>query len=1651
MTGFEQLIKGGESGDAAIVPGKPDASHLIAEITPNADGQAEMPKGKPALSSVEIDLIKRWIAEGAQNDSPAGAETRFDQDNPPIYTRPPIITSLAYSPDGSLLAVAGFHEVLLHKADGSGLVARLIGVSERIEKVAFSVDGQRLAVAGGKPARMGELQIWNLYNQPAEGQEKALSPQLALSIPVTYDTLYGASWSPDGKIVAVGCSDNIVRGFSAETGEQVFFNGAHDDWPLDTVFSTDGAKIVSVGRDMATKLYDVSTQRFIDNVTSITPAALKGGISAVKRHPERNDVLVGGSDGTPRIYRMERITNRVIGDDANLIRRFPSMTGRIYGVDFAPDGKSVVCGSSLDGKGYIAFFSAEYDPNMPDDIKGIVQKVVTTQSQEEKDKLEAYVTAGVKEIAKAEIPGGVFALAYAPDGQTVAVAGPSGTVRLINPADATVRQEFVPVTVTPAVETNALVHNPEHAEAGDGVVAPEQLPSGTTVVGLAVTPQSVQLNGLHSYAQVLVAVTLSTGDIVDGTRIAKLSLTGDAVALSSRGRLTALKDGSAELTVTLGDQSTKVPVSVAGLSTPQPVSFIRDVNPVLSRMGCNQGTCHGSKNGKNGFKLSLRGYDPIFDVRSFTDDVKSRRTNVASARDSLMLLKATSAVPHVGGKVTTQGHPNYEIIRQWIAEGAVLDMNVPRVDSITIEPKNPVVQNIGARQQMRVVATYTDGSVRDVTGEAFIESGNTECAEINRASIVTAIRRGESALLARFEGRYAATTITVMGNREGFVWQDPEVYNDIDRLVASKWQRMKIQPSGICTDEEFIRRVYLDLTGLPPTADNVREFLADQSPARQKREALVDKLVGSDAFIDYWTNKWADLLDVNGKYLGREGATLYRSWIRERIASNMPYDQFCREILSATGSNKTNPPASYYKILRDPDMIMENTTHLFLAVRFNCNKCHDHPFERWTQDQYYETAAYFSRIGLDRDPENKDGNIGGTAVEGAKPLWEVVIDKPEGEIKHDRTGEVTAPLVPYDREIPVPTDVSRREQLVDWIVSPENDYFARSYANRVWGYIMGVGLIEPLDDIRAGNPPTNPELMEYLTQHFVNSGFDVRDLMKMICKSRTYQLAVGANDWNIDDAQNYSHARPKRLPAEVLYDAVYTVTGAKMNIPGVPPGTRAAALPDVAVELGDNFLANLGRPVRESACECERSHDLQLGPVMALMNGPTVSEAISQGDNGIAKLVAEQPDDTAVINELFMRILNRPAQPAEVQAALNLMQALPPEHEKLEQDLTAYRAEIAPVLQLKEAKREQAISAAQQAHDAHWETIKVQEEAAAKAHADKLASAQKGFDEYAATIPEKITAWEAGLSSGETAWSVLVPGKMTASTKAKLTREEDNSIFVTGPNNRVGNYEVTTETNVQGITGIKLQIFSDSRLPGNGPGRAPNGNFVLTEFTVEAWPKGKPDEKQTLVLQNAQADYSQDGYNVTTAIDGNRDATNNGWATHPDTGKNRVATFELKEPLKLEGDIVLHFTLDQQFQGKDHTIGRFRLSVTAAPTPLNFGIPENILEIVKVAAADRNDDQKKAITEYFQQMDSQFKDLQKALEEAKKPRTEDAKLVELRKVLDEVKQPLPVDPKLARLERAVQLSAEQLKNARLTTAQDLAWALINSPAFLFNR
>lgn len=1656
ITDFERLLRPGDGGEQPIVPGKPEASFLVKQISP-VNGEAEMPKGKSPLHDFEIKLICRWIAEGATDDTPAGTHPDYDMEHPPVYSRLPVVTSLDYSPDGNVLAIAGFHEVLLHRADGSGLAGRLVGLSERLESVRFSPDGKQLAVAGGQPGRLGEVQVWDV--------EKL---KLLMSVPIGYDTVYGASWSPDGTMISLGCPDNTLRAIDAKTGRQVLQQGSHSDWVLDTVFSTNGSHVISVGRDMSAKLTETASQRFIDNITSITPGALRGGLQSVARHPTRDEILVGGADGVPQIYRMFRETARRIGDNANLIRRFPAMEGRVFSVAYSSDGNRIAAGASLDAHGAVNIYSAAFDSTIPTNLVQILEKVVSSQTAEEKDAVEKYVTGDVKLVASAAFPdASIYAVRFSPDGTRVAASGSDGMVRLIDTETGSVLHQFAvaPLSEGEAAITDGTSGKRSHLQtlsATDGIGgqdgAPqsnqnaEALPDGAEVASLEVEPSSIQIASRNDHVQLIVFAKLKSGDVADVTRRASYQIDENLGAISRQGRFTAKNGGAGSLAISFSGKSLTVPVEVAELRNVFDADYVRDLSPILSKAGCNAGTCHGARDGRNGFKLSLRGYDPIFDVRAFADDHAARRVNLASPDDSLMLLKATGEVPHEGGQRMTRDSEYYAIVRQWIVGGAKLAADAARVARIEIFPMNPVVQALGALQQMRVVATYADGDKRDVTSEAFVSTGNADVAITDESGLVTTLRRGEAPILARYEGAYTATTVTVMGDRTGFVWKEQAANNQIDEWVAAKWKRMRILPSDLCTDAEFIRRVTLDLIGLPPSSKEVRAFMEDSRGSQIKRDALIERLMASPDFVDHWTSKWADLLQVNRKFLGVEGAELFQDWIRQEIRDNTPYDQFVREILTATGSNREHPAASYFKVLRAPEETMENTTHLFLGTRFNCNKCHDHPFERWTQDQYYSMSAFFARVDFKKDPASGDRRIGGTAVEGAKPMFEIVMDGDKGEVTHLRTGKVAPPEFPFPVKYESPgSEATRRERLVAWMTSPDNRYFALSYVNRLWGYLMGVGLIEPLDDIRAGNPPSNPELLNYLTGEFVDSGFNTRRILRLICQSRAYQLSVGTHKWNEDDKINYSHATARRLPAEVLLDAVYRVTGSSPHFPGARPGIRAAQLIDSAIDVPSGFLANLGRPPRESACECERSNDIQLGSVMSLLSGPAVSGAVDDPNNEIARMARSELDNSELIGEIFLKILNRPAAPDEIESALAILNTIRGEHDQLSEELIRAEEAWKVAFQKRNEERLAEISEAEGELSAYLMERAPETAALERKRQEVIAAAQHQVDEYEPTLLAKLSDWERALSSERfgTVWHPIQIKEFRGTGSVQLEKLPDDSIRSSGAEGELPDYIVTAETALRNITGIKLDVLTDDRLPAFGPGFK-DGNFFLSEFAVESGEKTEGAKLEKAKIKEAQADFVAEKYDLKHVFDGIAEqGRGEGWTIGGEVGRPHWAAFAFEKPIDGSSGSTLRARLQHRYQAP-YEIGRFRLWVTTSAEPTREGLPANVVSALKISAPLRTPDQVELLIGYYRGTDSELRKREQALALARKPVSEDSKRIELEAKLARASRPVSTDPALVQLRQDVALSRKQMENPRLTGAQDLAWALINTPAFLFN-
>jgi len=1054
--------------------------------------------------------------------------------------------------------------------------------------------------------------------------------------------------------------------------------------------------------------------------------------------------------------------------------------------------------------------------------------------------------------------------------------------------------------------------------AGLLATSPEP-PAGARTVRLEAFPERVRIDDRYGYAQLVVLAHRADGQVVDVTRAARIGELPPSLALDERRLARPLADGAGELRIAWEGLETLVPVEVRGQDDERrSPSFLQDVEPRLSRLGCNLGTCHGADKGKNGFKLSLRGYDPAFDHAALTDDLSGRRFDRVAPEESLFLLKPTGRVPHAGGQRTEDGSRDYELLRDWVAGGAQLDLDAPAVTGIRIVPEQPTIPGPGDAQQFAVLARYADGSERDVSAHAFYESSDIEVATVDERGLLSALRRGETALLARYEGRYAATRTVVMGDRAGWEWPAVEPVNWIDELVFEKLRQVRTTPAAPCSDEEFLRRVHLDLVGLPPTPREVRTFLLDRRDSHAKREELIDRLIGSAAFVEHWTNKWCDLLQVNPKFLGPRGAERLRDWVRAAVASNQPYDELVREVLTASGSTLENPPAAYFRVLREPDVAMENTTQLFLGVRFNCNKCHDHPFERWTQDQHWELAAFFADVQR-------------LAVEGSMDE-ERIADGTGGTVANPRSGKPAAARFPYEHAGDVPVDAPQRARLAAWLTAPENPYFARSYVNRLWSYFLGVGLIEPVDDIRASNPPSNPALLERLTQEFVTGGFDVRSLMRTICRSRTYQQSIATDRWNADDGINFSHALPRRLPAEVLFDALHQATGSRARLPGQRAGTYAMELADPSVEARDGFLALFGRPARESACECERASGVSLGQALSLVNGPTVAEAIHDPHNALADLVAAESDPARLVEELYLSFLCRFPSADEARDLAPALDGADPVN----------RAALAP------AEHERFEQRA-----AEWLAANV--------------------------LPE---------------WSTPRVLSARSSAGATWTPQADGSLLAGGATPERDTTTVVLWTPAERLTGLRLEALPDPSLPGQGPGRAENGNFVLSAVAAVLVPAGGPEQGGPLAFGGATADFTQGGFDPLGVLDGE---PTTGWAVMPAFGARHELVLHLAEPRATPGGATLIVTLEQPYGGR-HTLGRLRLSVTSSAEPRASALPEDVQAALRAAPEARTDEQSE------------------------------------------------------RLRRAYLASDADMRSAiRLAATRDLAWALVNSPGFLFNR
>lgn len=756
-------------------------------------------------------------------------------------------------------------------------------------------------------------------------------------------------------------------------------------------------------------------------------------------------------------------------------------------------------------------------------------------------------------------------------------------------------------------------------------------------------PAKIQLNGKAD--QQRLAVTLKqNGKLQDATSRAIFGVDRpEIVAISKDGVIRPLQSGTATIFASVNGQKVTAEVAVRSGSEYLPVTFEKDILPILSRTGCNAGACHGKSGGQNGFQLSLLGFDPNFDHSAITKEARGRRLFPAAPEQSLFLLKATGQMAHGGGRRIDKDSDYYQLLLRWITNGTPRTPDTtPLVERISVFPPERSLLPKG-QQQLIVTAHYSDGSTSDVTHLATFQSNESVIAAVDASGMVQAgPLPGEAAIMTRFMEKFAVSNILIPlpNPAPTQAYAKFSAKNFIDDLALQKWKQLGIAPSAGIDDHKFLRRVYLDVIGRVPMASEIDEFLA--IPSSERREKIVDQLLARPEYADHWANKWADLVRPNPYRVGIKAVFSLDGWLRESFRQNKPYDQFVREILTAEGSTFRNGAVTIFRDRREPDEITTMVSQLFLGIRLDCAKCHHHPFEVWSQDDFYSFAAYFARIG-------RKGRGLSPPISGSE---EVIYCKDSGEVKHPLTGKVLSPRPLFGKANNVQTEDNPRKILADWIVNDNNPYFAKVMANRVWADIMGRGFVEPVDDLRASNPPSNEPLLDALANQFRKDRYDIKKLIRTILLSEVYALSSIANEYNVGDLRNYSRHYRQRLRAEVLLDAVSDITGVEERFSAMPTGSRAMQL--WTVRSQSIFLDSFGRPDPNQDPPCERTSDTTVVQALHLMNSPGLHGKVTSDNAIAAKLAKSKQSPTEIVRALYLRTYCRPPSAEELDVCLNV-------------------------------------------------------------------------------------------------------------------------------------------------------------------------------------------------------------------------------------------------------------------------------------------------------------------------------------------------------------------------------------------------------------
>jgi WD40 repeat protein len=1243
LTSREAVLKGNDEG-VVVVQGKPEASRLARALL--ADADPHMPP-KKQLTESQIKVLRDWIKRGVVWDEKALAEDGVAVMPVELAALPASyqpVMALALSPDGNRLAVGRGGSVVVYDVSRTNfpVLALLNAHRDAVQALAWSADGHWLASGAFR-----RVVLWN-----TEGSHVGGEWTNGLRGCVT-----GIEFAPDGRTLAladgVTGQSGYLRLIDTTEGKIAASWRAHGDTIFDLEFSRDGTQLVTAGGDKLIKVWELASKKEVARLEGHTAQVL-----SVAFNTNATQVVSGGADKGIKVW------------DIKTREKIISLGGHsatVTSVAWPGDGTVIVAATD---KGLVSAYT---------NLKAHTGEQSSNGGDEKKigDANETVTCMAVARDAKTFFAGSHEGVVHVWNSEKKVLGKLIPATNSIDFSSATTLKNGPPRS-SKRVSSDS---NSELRTAISTASSPRLLQIGR-VLSLTAEPKTIRLSADAPRHGVLISAQTADGFDVDVTDRVKFSTSRLApFEVGELGQLRVLRPGEGTLIASFARHRVEIPVSIKASTggdgnipssfEPPPVSFLRDVLPALSKAGCNAGACHAKAEGQNGFKLSVFSYDPKSDYEHIVKDARGRRVFPAAPDESLIIKKPTTTIPHEGGLRFERGSETHRLLVRWLREGmAYSAVNEPALQRLVVFPKERRYHK-GATQRLLVQARYSDGSIRDITRLAAFDSNDKEVATVDEQAVVTVgTLTGQGAVVARYAGLVADAHITVPADRllpEAQYAALPH-HNFIDELAYAQFQRLGLLPSELCTDTEFLRRASLDAIGVLPTPDEVREFLAECARERSSgavekwsadsagapglqhsntpllssssaRLALIDRLLARPEFGDYWANKWADLLRPNPDRVGVKSVFTLDQWLRDSFRQNKPYDQFVREILLSEGTNHRDGPTVVYRDRREPADLTTLFSQLFLGTRLECARCHHHPNEKWSQDDFYQLAAFFGSV------KQKGAGLSPPISAGTETFYFAA----GGSVKHPVTGAVMSPRPPDAPSAPPADGTDPRRALADWLIAPDNPFFARAAVNRVWAAFFGRGLVEPVDDFRISNPCVNPPLLDALADDFAKHGYDLKHLMRTILDSRLYQLSSIPNETNLRDTRNFSRAYRRRLPAEVLLDAVDDATGVPDTFAATPVGARATQVWSYKIE--SQFMDAFNRPNPSSDPPCERDKDLSVVQSLHLMNSKALQAKLSHANGRAHKLAESGKPPSEIVTELYLTTLSRPPTDEESQIA----------------------------------------------------------------------------------------------------------------------------------------------------------------------------------------------------------------------------------------------------------------------------------------------------------------------------------------------------------------------------------------------------------------